>query len=211
MIKAKKREHSYLHGKHGSTPFRERELINEIAKSGENGLSPQLMYRDGQGIFGKNKLYLHRCLKKLELEKKIYRDEKSYKNVIYKIRMTDEDLRNYLVGAYAQMDTAFEEALAIYRNSASLSDGEAKNLYRGLIYSELYRFLDGIQILLGAEEQWKGEAKEAISKYSIEGFALQLFECWKANPKMIQNVLRSITKELEEKRDNALGIKRRPC
>ena len=101
----------------------------EINESGIKGLTPKDLYRDGNGVFGKNRRYLFRALTKLVSSKHIWREEISYKEPRYKITLEDQKIKDILSESSARRDAAFENMLKIIKIKSKSSENLFIKLY----------------------------------------------------------------------------------
>ena len=190
-------EYALLYYKHGTVSLRERELLKQLIDADTKGLTFTKMYLKGEGVFGKNRNGLLACLNKLVDDKKVWRDRVSHKNVRYKIAFDDLRVKEFLLNRRVELDGAFEGNKRYIREKSVAKNAEL--LHEFMIFSELAKFLEALEMWVRAEDKWKDDIYDFIKKYSLENFADLLVEGGCTNPNAMDKAIKSVMDYLNER------------
>jgi len=187
--------------KHDKTEIREKEVLQELINAGVKGKTPEELYRNGDGVFGKNRNYLFDTLEKLKSKGLIWCDKISHKVRKYKVTLKDKEVLDLLAKSSKEMNKAFESNLLVIKELSGKKN--AVSFYEFVLFAELANFLDALETWVRVEDKWKDIARAAVLKYNVEYFADFISECGRANPKAMNMAMKRVFACLYDKRDKS--------
>lgn len=195
--------------KHGAGKFRENELLKQIVNGGYDGVAFAQLFKEGNGVFGKNKQYLADCLENLEHSKLIWREEISHKNVRYKAIFADDKVREDIEKFEAKLDAMFPEVRkGICSSKNKLNDEQTTKFFETIVYGELNKFLENMSVMIRVDQKWQDYVRYWTIKHNVDFFSVLLQDCFNTNGKALHCALSNIFQNLnKQKIRNMEGMK----
>ncbi|KON33091.1 MAG: hypothetical protein AC479_05710 [miscellaneous Crenarchaeota group-6 archaeon AD8-1] len=181
------------------TKYKKYHLLKELIEAGNKGKTPRELYRDGNGVFGKNRNYLFAILKELIASEKIICQKISHKNRIYKVKFEDEKILELLAKSYKENEEAIKSNIALIKNLSNRVI--APSFFEFILYNELFSFLQNLEFWILVEDKWKDTAYDILLKYNIEVFSQMILTCIRYNPNVMENTMKKVITHLKTKKE----------